>query len=206
MIIYTAIFGNYDKPTPTFSHPHVTDWIMFTDDINIDAPGWTVFLSPKIYENNTLNARYWKHNPPQGKSLWIDGQIEIIDNRMLDLALSTLEQEDFALWRHPWRDCLYDEAEACYRVGHGKVVLDQSDFYLKKYSLPKNNGLWVTGVMARNMSSRMRSFQEAWWNHILTHSVRDQISLPIALHENGIRPFDFPGNLYNFDLVKINYH
>jgi hypothetical protein len=206
MIIYTAIFGNYDKPAPTFLHSGVTDWIMFTDDINIEAPGWTVFSVPKSSENNTLNSRYWKHHPPQGKSLWVDGQIEIIDNKMIDLAIKTLDNHDLGLWRHPSRQCLYKEAEACFRVGHGHSVLGQSNYYSRKYSLPPEGGLWVTGVMARNMTEDIKSFQKTWWNHIVAHSVRDQISLPIVIHEHNIVPFDFPGSMYDFDLVKINYH
>jgi hypothetical protein len=125
---------------------------------------------------------------------------------MIDLAINSLEENDFCLWRHPWRDCMYQEAMECFYQGHGQIVIHQSDAYKKLYDLPKHSGLWVTSVLARNNTEKIQELQEKWWLHICNYSPRDQISLPVVLHDTNVRPFDFPGDLYDFDLVKINFH
>jgi len=61
-VIYTAIFGGYDKlPEPTFI-PEGWDFICFTDS-NIQSDIWTIKNVPAIYEDSTRNARKHKLLP-----------------------------------------------------------------------------------------------------------------------------------------------
>lgn len=206
MIVYSAIFNNYDTPTPAFKTPLIEAFLLFTDNPKIHAPGWHVINVPKMFPSSVYDSRYWKLHPPSGSSIWLDGQISLSSELLIIDSLKALEKNDIALWRHPWRDCLYDEAQECFKFGYGQSVIDQSTFYFENHKFPKNYGLWETGVLARRMTDSMFKMCEDWWSHILKFSYRDQISLPLVLNQNNIVPYDFPDLMRDGKRVHLGLH
>lgn len=206
MIIYSAIFGDYDIIAPAYKSSLIEASILFTDNPKMHAPGWHVIHAPKIYSEPVYNSRYWKMHPPSGSSIWLDGQIRLSSDLLIVDAIRALEKYDIALWRHPIRSCLYDEAHECFDLGYGQKVLDQAAFYKNQYEFPVGYGLWETGVIARRMTDSMYKMCEDWWTHILSYSYRDQISLPVVLNQNNIVPFDLPDTMRDGKRVIMELH
>jgi hypothetical protein len=206
LIIYTAIFGDYDIPVPAFKSSLIEASILFTDNIKIHAPGWHVIHSPKISDNPIHNARYWKLHPPSGCSIWLDGQISLTNEILIVNSMKALEKYDIVLWRHPWRHCLYQEAQECYNLGYGQNVLDQANHYKNHYNFPENYGLWETGVLARRTTDNLLQMHELWWKHIRDYSYRDQVSFPLMLNLYNIVPFDLPDLMRDGKRVSLNMH
>jgi hypothetical protein len=206
LILYTAIFGDYDIPLPAPKSSLIESCLLFTDNIKIHAPGWQVIRSPIISHDDVFNARYWKLHPPAGCSIWLDGQISLTSDQLIIEAMRALEKYDIALWRHHSRHCLYQEAKECFDLGHGQNVLDQAHHYKDDYNFPENYGLWETGVLIRRTTDNLLQMHELWWKHIRDYSYRDQISFPLMLNLYNIVPFDLPDLMRDGKRVSLGLH
>lgn len=147
---------------------------------------------PKILSHEFCEAEY---------SIWIDGNLALrVDpGRLVETYLGSC---DFAIFRHPFRNCLYDEAETCSRDG-----LDDPDVISRQVSkyaaagYAKNLGLAEANVIIRRHSDEVIHFNKTWWAEYCLHSVRDQISFMYAASKAGLRinwmsPTVFTGHEY----------
>jgi len=118
------------------------------------------------------------------RALWLDANYQLlIDPRAIP--------GDMAIHRHRDRDCAYEEADVCVRVGKdaATVIADQVRRYRDK-GYPDHAGLWETAILFRRNTSEVRALCEDWWREINAGSRRDQISLPVvaARHPVTITP------------------
>lgn len=141
-----------------------------------------------------LPARLWNRAEKairptsEGKwSLYLDGSMRPkvpVDS----LVSGWLKNHEIAFFRHPERDCAYEEIEACVRLH--KILRGLGvDCHLKMKALghPKKWGLWATGIVARRTkSSMLDEFQHAWLEMTM-FATRDQIFLPHVINKLGIR-------------------
>lgn len=191
--VYTVITGGYDKLLP-IPHDEKCDFICFSDQTIPDTKGWKVI---KI-NNKKLDAislsRHIKIMPHQyldnyDFSLYIDGNIQIISN--LSLLLSTIHEDTpIAIFKHLFRQNIYDEGEACIQQGKvAKVVMEKQ---LQKYKDDKTfiqNDMYEANVLFRHHKDpNTIKLMEYWWNEFVNHSKRDQISLPYAIAKTGVTP------------------
>lgn len=124
--------------------------------------------------------------PPGSWLLWMDASMvpKVPLNAVVEDWLS--EGHHLALMKHPERDCAYDEVDVCVerrkldkRKGH------QIKAFLAMRGLPKNYGLWACGVIAwRHACKELR---ERWWSITVHTGLRDQVALPMALFDLGLR-------------------
>jgi hypothetical protein len=205
MIVYSALFGRFDRPYPAVPQDGVS-WVLFTDTPEVEALGWTVHGVLPRFSDPRLEYKYWKMHPPPGPSIWIDCTIDIHDDRFLTMAKECLNEGDICAWSHPVRNCVYTEAKECNKRNLDKNAIKQALFYKKMLKYPKNNGLWASGVLARNESADVVAFNERWWRHILRFSQRDQVSMPVAAWETGINITPFKGTIENNMYVGIGDH
>jgi hypothetical protein len=136
---------------------------------------------------------------PEGTILfWLDASLRPRPG-LLEAARSWLTDHDVAMFRHPFRDCAYEETDECVRRKKIDPRLGaEIKSTLALNSLPKHWGLWASGAIAwRNDCRRLR---ESWWHWTQTTGYRDQIALPLALRESGYRDrlFTVDGNIYDF--------
>lgn len=137
----TAIYGNYEKTCKQFVKQTIlTDFICFTDDVNIITNGWTIDTTPyhlinksKIDDDTFINslsnnqhtfniAKYYKQSfneiPILDKYdvvVWLDGTIEIIYEKTSEYILNNIYKEKIIGWHHEHRyGNLADEVNASY--------------------------------------------------------------------------------------------
>jgi len=210
---YTVIFGGYDTLRPT-------KWSGFciSDGIEV-VEGWTLIWDLQLLTTfmigphrrsrlgKILPLRYFaevKLTLPEF-TLYHDGNVELLvpPEQFLDF----LGDCDIAAFRHPQRECVYDEAAKCIEclADEPSVIQTQVDKY-RSEGYPESRGLFVGGVLVRRDTPQIRELSELWWQELQQHSCRDQLSLNYALWKLGIECATIPGHLWDNQLFRVHSH
>lgn len=191
-VVYTAIVGGKDRlRDPLYQLPDV-DYICFSDDSTLRSKVYDIRPLPWQEASPRLSARRIKLLPhllfpEHGQSLWIDGSICIrADITMLwEMALA---EHKMAALRHPHRQCLYQEAETCARLGREKPdrLANQAEAY-RLAGMPSDAGLFETSILFRTHHAPVVvGAMEGWWQEVHERSERDQVSLPYVLWRQNL--------------------
>jgi hypothetical protein len=200
--ILSAVYDRYDTLKPALPQDGVeVDWVFVTDDPDLrDVEthlGWRVVYEPRPGVHPNRAAKHPKYEPWKytdvDSSVWVDASFRIVSPAFAAEALSLADP--IAQFDHPWRICLYAEAEESVRLTKyaGEPAARQAEYYRIK-GHPEGWGLWATGVIARRHTDAVKDLGEKWLDETYTWSFQDQISQPYALREAGLRPTSFPGN------------
>lgn len=186
----TAIYGGYDPLHPHVSDPRINEWICYTDDPELSHPDWTVIVEPPRYPHPRMSAKWRKTHPPiyADRSIWLDGSIQVIDSEFVSMLLDPLEQgADMALFRHPHRNNILDEARysAHMQKYRGLAMVEQ----VTKYEQRRNTvdlGLWQSTIFSRMHRPHVLQMGAAWQAHCEMSTYQDQLSLPVLIQDYGI--------------------
>jgi hypothetical protein len=216
--VITSVYGEYDtlKPVVTQTRPF-TEWVLVTDrepDPEL-ASGWRVVFDPKREMSRRRAAKLPKLRPWEytdaGMSVWLDASFRVTSQwavaQMTDHLIDHLPAQDIAQFRHPDRDCLYDEAKTVLALGmdDAETVQQQTEAY-RRGGHPVHWGLWATGVIVRRHTEAVRRLGDLWSQSVGMWSHRDQISQPCALRLAGLRPLALPGTHFANDWVQYEAH
>lgn len=203
IIIYTAISNGYDKvKNPSFVSPNC-DYICFSDT-NIQSDIWEMKKFPEKIDqlDQVRKCRYLKINPheifPEYEySIWIDGNIDIVEdvNNLISLHM-TNRQEVFVTFKHPERNCIFQEGKECINQKKDDPLLINNQ--LKKYQedlMPANNGLVESNVIIRKHNDKsVIGVSASWWKEIDSESRRDQLSFNYVAWKNNFKYGHLEGN------------
>jgi hypothetical protein len=192
-VVYTAISGKYDLLRP---HPPVEGarFVAFVDDPgNRLLQGWELKQLEPSCSNPRRNSKRYKimaHEvfPDATYSLWIDGNVEIREGFSLDLLISRhLARHDLALYEHPRRKCLYEEANSC-SLQHldDPCAIERQMSRYRAEGYPRDLGLTENRIMLRRHTPSIEKLDNLWWSEICNGSHRDQLSLGYSLWKLGI--------------------
>lgn len=207
--IITAIYDDYDTLKPIM--PQVgaeVEWVFVTDqqfpvETPRDDPRWQYSVTyephPGMHPNRA--AKHPKMAPHRytiaDRSIWIDGSFRVKSPHFARDMMDVLEKNDIAQFEHPWRNCIYDEAEETLKLDRyadvHKLIPSQMKKYRTLYMHPKNWGLWATGVIARNHNKSTRDFGAEWLADNLYNSYQDQLSEAVHLRARNLRPYSLLG-------------
>lgn len=223
VVIYTALFGNYETLHDIPHDESKYDLVCFTDNKRIKSKTWDIRLVDKLIDDSdvasTRTARYYKTHPHKlftksDISIWVDAAVQKLNFQIVEKFLKQFQDSEtnMLLSKHPSRDCLYDEMNACLEWGKGvpDVMKKQIAGY-EKEKFPKKFGLVETGLIFRKTKSTdVKKHNEAWWNEIKTKSIRDQLSFNYAMWKTE---FKDPGNVFSMFtlqdrlmMVKFTFH
>lgn len=184
IVVYTAISNGYDGLRDPLVISEQCDYICFTDNKNIESSIWQIREFPNEHLDDVRKCRQLKILPHRyfseyKYSIWVDGNIEIINN-LQELVENQLINSNFDLltFQHPSRNCIYEEAEECVREKKDNIELIRNQ--IQKYSqeeYPLNNGLVESNVILRKHNSKeLIDVMEQWWEQVKYNSRRDQLS------------------------------
>jgi hypothetical protein len=130
--------------------------------------------------------------PDYGTTIWVDGSHLITNPLFAQEAIESMGDSGMALYRHPWRDCIYEEAEASVgmRKYQDQPIRAQAAAY-RAEGHPEHWGLWACGTLVRRNTPGIRQMDDMWWAEIQKWSYQDQISLPVVLRRMDFRPAEF---------------
>nr|WP_319512547.1 glycosyltransferase domain-containing protein [uncultured Draconibacterium sp.] len=217
-VIYTCLTGHYDHlESPQDINPD-WDYICFTDNIKIKNDSiWQFRPLPYTTNDKLRTSRYPKLNPHKvlGEyeiSVWIDANLLILNSSFYNVIEHHLSEGHLiAVTKHPVRNCVYNEAEACIREGRDKKhVVNKQIRYLRDQGFPSNYGLFENNIILRQHNSeKVKKQSETWWNLYQRFSKRDQLSLTYSLWSNNlICYFLFPEGktARNFEGIAYKKH
>ncbi len=164
--VYSSICGKFD--------PERNDIKVFADS-DYDKFKLPV-MNAKIYK--ILSHKFFSSK----FTIYVDGNIVVL-NEPSDIIQQLLKNADMALFKHPFRNCLYDEMEhAIKRVEEQfKPLMTQQVADYRKEGMPANFGLGECGMLIRRNNPIVNEFNERWWAEICRYTNRDQMSFPYVL-------------------------
>ena len=211
--IYTGIFGQSDRLLTQPSIPDV-DFICFTDDPTATSDQWKVVVESPRYGHPTRSSRFHKILPhlvlPQyDYTIWIDANMELVTSSFVADVLEHLADAPLALFAHPDRGSVYEEAEFSAQLPKyaKEPNLEQVRHY-RRQGLPDDTGLFACGVLARARGRRkLEAIAWPWMLENLLWSHLDQLSLPYLLWRYEVpRPTVFPFHLRHNPWFRILPH
>lgn len=255
----TSITGNYEATCKKPVNQTVDcDFKVFTDNSNIKTHGiWEIIDITKYYQgidgndidskyhNSMLNnthsfnrAKFIKLNLHRIPELidydivvWVDGTIEIINERCAELIINKIDSgKNIILYEHErHRGFLQEEVKAAnfYRYtstnwnGQNQPYQDVNQQYsdyvengfkekwIRDYisnetgSQSHNVGVWITCFVAFDMRKKeSHDFLNEWWLQNLKRTTNDQIGFPYVCWKLKIVPYTLP----DFEIGGNNPH
>lgn len=196
--VYTAITGRYDTlHQPAVVSPNVA-YFCFTDTPRwfslINDTVWSIAKLPGGEDLDTVRQARWAkilfHRIPQlatfDYSVWIDGNVTVIGD--VQALIESLNGAPLTGFRHPFRDCLYEEGRACIveeRDDAGVIKRQLARYRSEGY--PVRHGLTETNVLIRRHGvPEVVGLMETWWAEVQAHSKRDQLSFCYAAWKTNV--------------------
>ena len=112
-----------------------------------------------------------------------------------DTVIKCLENADCAMFKHPFRDCVYDEARVILKdkIDNPRLVKDTIS-YLRAKKFPAHFGLFeMTAFIRRNNEQTNKAFSK-WFSLIARYSSRDQLTFMPCLKDHALRVNRLEGN------------
>lgn len=207
--IITASYGGSDAAWPQVEQDIPVDWIYVSDGFatltraQMASPLWRTLWQDSTEDPRlaakTAKMTPWDVIPGYDFYIWIDASMEVTSPSFAREALEDLGSAPVAVWRHPRRDCVYEEAAASVGAeSQGKynpvALAEQTEWYAE-CGLQPHSGLYACGTVAWNMAHPgTSSIGYSWLNENDVWSVQDQLSLPFVFHMLGGAPALFRHN------------
>ena len=193
VVVYTANMGSYDQ----VKEPAVDGrFLLFTDGEPVR--GWEVHQVEPGYDARK-QARMFKvlsHTLADAEvTIWHDANVQLLVPAA-EVVKAWLDGAEIAAFRHPVRDCIYAEAEACKRKGKDSAALvDTVVGNYRAEGFPERYGLAETTVVVRRQCAAVAEFNNLWWATMVRGSLRDQLSFDYVrwLMEGRIAVNEVPG-------------
>lgn len=217
-VIYTCLTGKYDSLKDPDYVKQDWDYICFTDDLKqSDYKIWNLKQIPFKSKSKIVLSRFPKINPhlvlPEYEySIYHDSNINVVNSYIYDRAEELINQNvAISIPRHPYRKCIYDEAETCIREGRSlKKPVIKLTAYLKSQHFPEAYGLFENNFIFReHKKENIKLLSNAWWDLFYHYAKRDQLSLVFLLWKFQIScmPFFKNGsNVRNHYSIKYYSH
>ncbi|MGA1865742.1 MAG: glycosyltransferase domain-containing protein [bacterium] len=211
VVVYTAIIGGIDKLLPPLFSENSVRMVCFSDKKMHNSYGWELFPAETPFDSPRMNAKRYKilaHEifPDADYSIWLDGTFQMaLPPR--EAIMRWLASEDIAMMSHPERTCIYQEAEVCAKMKKDDPrVLERQVKKYREEGYPENFGLVANGVVLRRHTRKISKLNQAWWEEIKNHSIRDQVSFNYVAWKLGINYSLIPGECWNNPIFPYTRH
>ena len=216
VIVYTASVGprskvkEFDFEAKEYSY-HAFVWPYY------DLSSWESHEAEIIDCDMRRCARWYKANPHLlfdcDISIWMDASLTPAIEP-IDLVNLIPENVDIAAYKHPRRNCTYEEiATVTGRTAEVEnprdypAILDEQEARYRKEGLPEKAGLWENSILVRRHNEKAKSFNKIWWNEIDKGTREDQVSMPYSILKSGATAaYITPGKAHHNPYVKFVGH
>ncbi|MBO5520571.1 MAG: DUF616 domain-containing protein [Eubacterium sp.] len=198
IVVYTALFGDYDSVPEPQMKPENIDYVLLTDQPFPEKTCWQrcrreSLLPEELRSDPILCNRWCKMHPhllfPEYTySIYIDSNIRVFSD--LTPVAAGLDRYPVAMFRHKKRDCVYEEVQACIdQKKADPISLRRHEETIRTHGIPPKWGLLEASIIARkHMDPACISLMDDWWEAFRSNSRRDQISLIDVLWQAEISP------------------
>lgn len=190
VLLYQSLFGDGDEIHPIVPQTLNFDYRLFSDKFHTTIGDTRVINISKI-QDTMYNSRHFKIDPKinfYSRCIYLDASFEIIDPNFIEFMTNLLIDKQFVFFKHPWRDCIFDEVLECNKINkyNLKLLNSRRDYYLK-INFPKHYGLYCGGCFSFKNNYLTKKIQKEWWEETIKTGMMDQVSLPYVLWKNNIK-------------------
>lgn len=215
-VIYTVRTGEYDDIYQPLVIDKRFDYVLFTDEVQSSNVGiWQVRSIPYANEDKTRLSRYPKMHPNEllanyKASLYIDANVQVSGQRIYDRVVELVDQGvDWAGIKHPYRDCIYDEAYTIYGLDTEYNIFRWCH-RLRQENYPRHRGLYENNVIFRCHNAKTKDINDMWWDLYNSYTRRDQLTLYYVLWKKAETKTALllPGgeSAWSSDTIRIHKH
>lgn len=198
--VYTCITNGYDNVNNPILIDDDMDYFCISDSSKKTKSIWQHLKIPVIaskYDYVMVN-RFCKLNPwnifsAYDYTIYIDGNIDICSDIRCLCSIAHNSKIGIAMHTHDYRDCIYNEAEACTILKRGNM--DAIKTQMAKYrqeGFPEHFGMIEATIIIIDLKNDIaKKIMTEWWCELLqSKSGRDQLSFPYILWKNGFKISD----------------
>ena len=195
--VFTVVAGAYDNILEPKVIANDYDYICFSNDIKAEHVGvWKIRPIPFFHKDNTRVSRYPKFHPhellPEYEyCIYVDANILIADDYIYHKADELYYNKMIVGHvKHPFRNCVYQEAFACLFFGLDKMtsLVRTLDLFIRE-GLPFNAGLYENNVIYfSHHDEKLVKALDLFWSLYCNYSRRDQLSLMLSYYKLNISP------------------
>jgi len=192
--VYTALIGKYEEllEQPVAMTTSVR-FICLTDDPDLTSETWEVHLvEPAFPQDSIRSARALKirGHPILAEfeeTLWIDNTV-LLKADPADLLEQWLSGADFALPTHSYRENIAAEFDviAGHLIDDPARVNEQRAHYAATDPTVLDQPVHWTAVLARRATPAVQDLMSRWFDEVLRHSRRDQLSIGFAIARSEV--------------------
>jgi len=186
------------------------DFVCYTENAGLRAPGWKIVVTEPSRQDPRRSARLFKilphrYFPEYEYSIWMDGTH--CPRKNPSELLSFCGPAGIAVFRHPDRSCIYEEARACIQRGFDAKTIRAQMARYRVDGYPEGNGLAQSTVIARRHNlPTVSAAMEQWWREVDQGSVRDQLSFDYVMWKSRMRYGCIPGHPYWNEMFYYTPH
>ena len=189
MIVYTAIFNNRDRLFIPQSHGSDVVYACISDGMTVSCKEWDLKRMVCRMSPEHCTSYYQAHSTvyfPGEITIWHYSNVRLSEDPSA-LAALVSGDHDIAVLKHPYRDCIYEEADVSLRwlLDSPAVIRNQIARY-RTMGYPEHGGLSAPYVIVRRDTPAVRRFEELWWNEMDQGSARDTLSFDYACWKTGL--------------------
>ncbi len=217
--VISSIFGGYDNPCPLVLQTSVRDYVMVTDEPSLVAP-WRYEhqklpdgIDPR-YQGKAAKYQPWLFTDAD-VVVWLDGRVQTTKPGFVSWLIDCLGDADMALYRHPTRSSILDEAYGALAEDEqrpakytGRDLVGQAKHYLVDGYEDVN--LWQTTFYVARRNERTIQLGKRWQEEQdrFPDCLLDQIPFAPLVAECGVKVADLPGNFWSRhgDLFVLRPH
>lgn len=197
IVVYTAIFNNYDwLKEPVHPSPDI-DYICYTDSDNLRSKNWRVVkvdlnsLTPSLLNRKIKLLYPYTELADFDYSLYVDGST-MIKGDVTEFLKKYIEGSPVIMnFKHPNNDCIYKEIDRCISGGWNKEKLELQRGNYRTDGMPEHFGLSDNKIILRDNHSELgKKMMEEWFGEVMKYSGRDQTCLSYVFFKNG-RKYSF---------------
>lgn len=208
IVVYSCVTGGYDSVADTLMarSPAIdcdASFVLFSDAITQAETNGNWQIVPLAFKHalcRRRTARWHKINshalfPYADTTVWIDGSQSFKPIRLFDDLIKPNLLHDIATFKHPVRNCVYQELNACirYRKDNEILMRRQVEKY-KAEQYPMHNGMVETACVVRRNTPEITIFNKAWWSEMDNNSFRDQLSFNYVARKTNTQYSIIPGH------------
>lgn len=196
-VVYTIVLGEYDElsPAPKFEG---WDFIVFTDDILLNADGWTKYLveGGKDLQKESRRYKFLSHVYLKEYDLvcYIDGNVRLMS-----------EPPSHPIWfSHRARNSVYEEAMT--RSIDVDMIKRQIRYYMELRFSDKG-GLYHNNFFVRsNRNDVQNKLMEKVWDIVSEHTAVDELAVPFAMWVTQTRMENIQSQALQSRYIKVKPH
>lgn len=215
MIIYTANYGNHDvlKKQPKQKGCR---FICFTDNPDIQQEDWAQreIIVDKTYchLHPRLTAKWYRTHPyevfpEEGWLMYMDSNGRLLREDSVEYFMNLLGSNDILAFKHPDRDCIYDEAKVCKEKPKFKYLwvplYEQVEHYRRLWR-PEHAWLSATWLLLHYNNRILKQAMHDWYYENLLWTYQDQLGFDYVMDSHNIKRWWILDNLRHNDYISFN--